>query len=123
MSAVTSHGATIMDITAYAHGLVGRGVLLDIARLRGIKWLEPREAVTYDELEAAGKAQGGGSGKQIFFLFRTGHHRSRLELGPWNNGYDGQGKAGLHTTTMLWLHDRRVATFFPDGDRETVPAM
>jgi hypothetical protein len=43
---VTSRGATIMDITAYAHGIVGRGVLLDIPRLRGVKWLEPGEAVT-----------------------------------------------------------------------------
>src|ERR1043165_6502668 len=38
---VTSRGPTIQDITAYAHGIVGRGVLFDIPRLRGVKWLEP----------------------------------------------------------------------------------
>ena len=122
VSAVTSHGPTIQDITAYAHGIVGRGVLLDIPRLRGVKWLEPGEAVTTVELEAAEKAQGVRLGEGDIFVFRTGHHRRRLELGPWNNGYDGEGKAGLHVETILLLHERKVAAFFPDGDGETVPS-
>ena len=121
-SAVTSHGPAIQDITAYAHGVVGRGVLLDIPRLRGTKWLEPGEAVTTAELEAAEKAQGVRLGEGDIFLFRTGHHRRRLELGPWNNGYDGEGKAGLYVEAIRWLHERRVAAFFPDGDGETVPS-
>jgi kynurenine formamidase len=119
---VTSKGATSMDITAYAHGIVGRGVLLDIPRLRGIKWLEPGEAVTPEELEAAEKAQGVQLGEGDIFLFRTGHHRRRLELGPWDNTYDGEGKAGLHSSTMRLLSERKVAAFLPDGDGETVPS-
>jgi kynurenine formamidase len=121
-SAVTSQGPTILDITAYAEGIVGRGVLLDIPRLRGVKWLEPGEAVTTAELEAAEKAQDVRLSEGDIFVFRTGHHRRRLELGPWNNGYDGEGKAGLHAETMLMLHQRKVAAFFPDGDGETVPS-
>jgi kynurenine formamidase len=120
--AVTSRGPTMQDITAYAHGIVGRGVLLDIPRLRGVKWLEPGEAVTTGELEAAEKTQGVRLGEGDVFVFRTGHHRRRLELGPWNNGYEGEGKAGLHVETMLMLHERKVAAFFPDGDGETVPS-
>ncbi len=119
---VTSRGATSMDITAYANGIVGRGVLLDIPRLRGVKWLEPGEAVTPKEIEAAEKSQGVRLGEGDIFLFRTGHHRRRLELGPWNNGYDGEGKAGLHSTVMPLLHERKVAAFLPDGDGETVPS-
>lgn len=122
MSTVTSRGPTLQDITAYANGIVGRGVLLDIPRLRGVKWLEPGEAVTTAELEAAEKAQGVRLGEGDIFLFRTGHHRRRLELGPWKNGYDGEGRAGLHVETMLLLHERKVAAFFPDGDGETVPS-
>ncbi|MFF3054728.1 hypothetical protein [Streptomyces sp. NPDC057909] len=34
-------------------GIVGRGVLLDTPRLRGVPWLEPGEFVTGDELAAA----------------------------------------------------------------------
>ena len=120
--AVTSSGPAIQDITAFAHGIVGRGVLLDIPRLRGVKWLEPGEAVTTAELEAAETAEGVRLGEGDIFLFRTGHHRRRLERGPWNNGYGGEGKAGLHVETMRLLHERKVAAFFPDGDGETVPS-
>ena len=113
-----------MDITAYAHGIVGRGVLLDIPRLRGVKWLEPGESVTREELESAEKAEGVRLGEGDLFVFRTGHHRRRLELGPWNNNYppEGEGKAGLDPDTIPLLHERRVAAFLPDGDGETVPS-
>jgi kynurenine formamidase len=95
---------------------------LDLARFRGVNWLEPGEAVTPDELEQCEKAQGVRLRQGDILVFRTGHHRRRLELGPWNNGYDGEGKAGLHATAMRLLHERRVAAFFPDGDGETVPS-
>jgi kynurenine formamidase len=122
VSAVTSRGPTLQDITAYAHGIVGRGVLLDIPRLQGVKWLEPGEAVRRSELEAAEEAQGVRLGEGDLLVFRTGHHRRRLELGPWNNGYDGEGKAGLHIDTIPLLHERKVAAFLPDGDGDTVPS-
>ena len=121
-SSVTSRGPTLLDITAYAHGIVGRGVLLDIPRLRGVDWLEPGEAVMAEELVAAEEAQGIEMGEGDILLFRTGHHRRRLRLGPWNNAYDGEGKAGLHPTAMGLLHERKVAVFLPDGDGEVVPS-
>ena len=122
VESVTSQGPTLMDITTLAHGVIGRGVMLDIPRLRGVKWLEPGEAVARQELEAAEKAEGVRLGEGDILLFRTGHHRRRLELGSWNPGYDGEGRAGLHSTTMLMLHERKVAVFLPDGDGETVPS-
>lgn len=121
-SIVTSRGATRQDITAYVNGIVGRGVLLDLPRLYGVKWLEPGHAVTTEELERVEKAQGVQLREGDIFLFRTGHHRRRLELGAWDNSYDGQGQAGLHPTALRLLHERRVAGFFPDGDGETVPS-
>jgi kynurenine formamidase len=121
VSSVTSRGPQIMDITAYQHGIVGSGVLLDIPRFRGVKWLEPGEAVTRAELEEAEKAQGVKLGEGDVFLFSTGHHRRRLELGAWNCDYEGEGRAGLHVDTIPLLHERKVAVFFPDGDGETVP--
>src|SRR5207245_8850041 len=108
--------------TACAPGSVGRGVVLDIPRVRGVKWLGPGESVGRAELEAAEKAEGVRLGEGDIFIFRTGHHRRRLELGPWNNGYDGEGKAGLHVDTIPLLHERKVSAFLPDGDGETVPS-
>jgi kynurenine formamidase len=121
-SIVRSSGASAMDILAIAHGIVGRGVLLDMPRLFGVKWLEPGHAVTIEQLEAAEKAQGVALREGDIFLFRTGHSQRRLELGAWNNEYGGVGRAGLHATALRMLHARKVAAFFPDGDGETVPS-
>ena len=120
-TSVTTSGADVLDITEYGHGVVGRGVLLDIPRLRGVPWLEPGTAVTRAELEEAERSQGVSLGPGDLFVFRTGHHRRRLELGPWDNGYTGEGKAGLHVDAMPLLHERQIAGFLPDGDGETVP--
>ena len=119
---LTSKGATSLDIASYGDGVVGRGVLLDIPRFRGVKWLEPGEAVRRAELEACEKAQGVNLGEGDILVFRTGHHRRRLELGAWDNGPDGEGKAGLHVDTIPWMHDRRLAAFLPDGDGEAIPS-
>ncbi len=118
---VTARGALGYDITAYAHGIVGRGVLIDMPRLRGVKWLEPGEAVTREEIEAAEAAVGVRLEEGDIMVFRTGHHRRRLELGPWDVGYTGQGRAGLDPYSLTLLHERKVAVFLPDGDGETVP--
>ncbi len=124
VSTLTSRGSDWGSITAYATGIVGRGVLLDAARHRGVEWLEPGEAVTREELEAIEKAQGVRLGEGDILVFRTGHHARRLALGAWNNEYPpaGEGKAGLHVDTVPWMHERRIAAFLPDGDGETVPS-
>jgi len=120
-----SNGATEQDIAVYKTGVVGRGVLLDIPKLRGVKWLEPGQAVTRDELERCAESEGVEIGEGDLLLFRTGHHRRRVELGPWDNSPPpvGEGKAGLHVDTIPWMHERRIAAFLPDGDGEAVPSV
>ena len=124
LKTLTSLGSTWGDIAAYANGIVGRGVLLDAARYRGVKWLEPGEAVNRAELEAIEKEEGVRLGEGDFFVFRTGHHARRLELGSWSNDPPpaGEGKAGLDVDTIPWMHERKIAGFLPDGDGETVPS-
>jgi kynurenine formamidase len=120
-----SNGATAQDIAAYHAGVVGRGVLLDIPAHRGVPWLEPGDAVRAAELEECVSAQGVEIGEGDFLVFRTGHHRRRLELGAWDNSPPpiGEGKAGLHVDAIPWLHERRIAAFLPDGDGETLPSV
>ena len=120
---LTTKGATTLDVASIGEiGVVGRGVLLDLPRFRGVKWLEPGEAVTRAELEACEKVEGVHIGEGDIFVYRTGHHRRRLELGAWDNGPDGEGKAGLHVDTIPWMHERGIAAFLPDGDGEAVPS-
>jgi len=121
-AAITSRGSNLQDITTYADGIVSRGVLLDMPQLRGVRWLEPGEAVTPDEIEQCERAEGVCLSEGDVLVFRTGHHRRRLELGPWDNSYEGEGKAGLHASAIALLSDRKISAFFPDGDGETVPS-
>jgi hypothetical protein len=52
-------------------GLVGRGVLLDIPRLRGVPWLEPGEHVSAEDLDAAERDQRVPVGEGDIRLVRT----------------------------------------------------
>src|SRR3984893_4345473 len=58
ISTVTSTGARANAITIGQDGIVSRGFLLDIPRLLGKDWLEPDQAVTVADLEAAEKTAG-----------------------------------------------------------------
>jgi kynurenine formamidase len=116
---VTAEGAPVDAIDALKNGLVGRGVLLDIPRLRGERWLEPGEHVFRDDLEAAERAQGVVVGAGDILLVNTGHARRLGELGPWDTA---RAKAGLHPSAMAFLADRRVAALGSDGNSDTAPS-
>jgi kynurenine formamidase len=116
---VTQNGAKSMDITQYARGIVARGVLLDIPRLRKTKWLDPGDAVTAEELEEAEKAEGVKLQEGDVLVFRVGQYLRRLELGAWD--VEVEGRAGLDPRAMRLLHERKVSAFLPDGDGETIP--
>ena len=121
-TAVDVTGADCMDVTAYAQGIVGRGVIIDVPRHRGVKWLEPGEAVTAEEIEAIEKAQGVKLGSGDIMLFRTGQYRRRMELGAWDVGESGGGRAGLDPYSLLLFHEREIAAFLPEGDGEVAPS-
>src|SRR4029078_2195051 len=55
---VTERGAEAGSIALLRDVLGGRGVLLDVPRTRGVRWLEPGEHVTTSDLESAERAQG-----------------------------------------------------------------
>ncbi|MGH9134635.1 MAG: cyclase family protein, partial [Ilumatobacteraceae bacterium] len=57
-SDVGPHGAMHCSIDKLAKGIVGRGVLLDLARLKGVEWLAAGEVITPDDLDAAAERQG-----------------------------------------------------------------
>ena len=116
---VTAEGAAVDAIAVLADGLVGRGVLLDIPRHRGVPWLEPGEHIFSDDLEAAEAAQGVTVGEGDILLVRTGHVRRLAELGPWETA---SAKAGLHPTAMRFVAQRGVAALGSDGNSDTAPS-
>jgi kynurenine formamidase len=116
---VTAQGAHAGAIDILRDGLIGRGVLLDVPRLRGVPWLEPGEDVFPGDLEAAEREQGLRVAPGDILLVRTGHARRRAELPPWDTRI---AKAGLHPTTASFLAERRIAALGSDGNNDTAPS-
>ncbi|WP_329500683.1 cyclase family protein [Kitasatospora herbaricolor] len=118
-STVSAEGATALSVDLVRNGIVGRGVLLDIPRLRGVPWLEPGDHVTADDLRAAEAAQQVRVGAGDILLVRVGHRRRRIETGPWDAAHS---RAGLHPEAVEFLAERGVAVLGSDGNNDTAPS-
>jgi len=116
---VTTRGAEAGAIDVLEDGLVGRGVLLDVPRVRGSRWMEPGEHVSREDLEAAERAQGVRVGPGDILLVRTGHDRRFNEFEPWD---PTDAKTGLHPTAACFLAERCVAALGSDGNNDTAPS-
>ncbi|WP_329625792.1 cyclase family protein [Streptomyces sp. NBC_01255] len=117
---VTADGARRLSVDVLENGIVGRGVLLDVPRLRGVPWLEPGDSVTSDDLTAAEAAQGVRVGPGDLLFVRVGHRLRRTELGPWDSA---EARAGLHPTAVDFLAERHVAALGGDGNNDTAPSV
>ena len=118
--AVTSKGASELSIEEARDGIAGRGVLLDIPRLRGARWVEPGDQVTAEELTAAEAAQQVRVGPGDLLFIRLGHRRRRHELGPWDVP---RSRAGLAPQTMEFMAERQVAALGSDSNSDAAPSM
>ena len=116
---VKSTGATRNSIMCAGDGVVGRGVLLDIPRLRGVDYLEPGVAITVTELEAAEQAQGVRVEEGDILLVGTGRDARREVTGAWHPLHVGM--AGLHPECVPWLHQRSIAVLGCDGISDVLP--
>jgi kynurenine formamidase len=116
---VTAHGALELGIEAWRDGIVSRGVLLDIPRLRGVPYLEAGEAIFPDELEAAEREAGLQVAAGDVLFVRTGRWRLRAAKGAWD---PRERLAGLHAACLPWLHARGVAALGSDGVSDVVPS-
>lgn len=110
-----SHGAASHGIEHMAaRGIVSRGVLLDIARLKGADRLPGSCAITPGELDAACARQGVSIEPGDIVLIRTGHIRA-LTLERDRSAFRTQPQPGLTPDCAEWLHDRAVAAVAADN--------
>ncbi len=116
---VDEDGAGTNSIEVLKDGLVGRGVLLDIPRARGVRWLEPGQHAYRADLEAAERQQGVTVDTGDILLVRTGHALRLTEHGSWNTP---ERKAGLHPTALSFVSERGVAALGSDGNSDTAPS-
>jgi Putative cyclase len=71
-SAITARGASRLGIDRLARGIVGRGVLLDIAALHGVEHLPAEQGIGPDDLDGAVRRQGVEVRAGDIVLVRTG---------------------------------------------------
>jgi kynurenine formamidase len=108
------HGATRLGIeNAAASGIVGRGVLLDLARLHGVESLEGGQAVGPDELDAACERQGVTVGAGDIVLTRTGWYEQFVRDGDLDT--HRASEPGITAECAEWLHERDVAVVAADN--------
>ncbi len=119
-SEVGSHGAKKCAIDVTRDGVVSRGVLLDIPKIRKVEWLEPGDRIFPEDLDAAEKDHKVTVEEGDVLLIRTGRDRRRRTKGPWDAFREGL--AGLDASCLPWLHERRIAVLGSDGASDVVPS-
>ena len=119
-------GAKVNSVLTMKDGIVTRGVLYDIPRLKGVDYLEPGYRVTVDDLEAWEEMTGVSVGPGDAMLFRWGRWARREAEGPFDTWEES---AGLDNTVIPWLKERDISilgwetpgyTPRPEGDLPTL---
>jgi hypothetical protein len=107
---VTSAGAGKNDIAVFRNGIVTRGVLIDIPRLKGVPYLEPKAAIYVEDLEPGRKGPelGWGVGMRCLCGQAAGH-------GGRPRGRGTPEKSWLGCTRRQCLGLRNVISQFWQG--------
>jgi kynurenine formamidase len=115
----TEKGCSKLGIEHLQTGIITRGILMDIPRLKNLQYLEPGTPVYVEDLEAWEKKAGVRVGPGDAILLRTGRWARRDKLGPWNAS---QGEAGLHASAASWIKARGVAFVGSDCALDVLPS-
>ena len=115
------YGAEKNGIDKLMPGPLGRGVLLDVARSRGVDWLRTSDpAITPDELDRTATEQGVELRTGDVVMVRTGWRRKALEEG-WSHEWV-ETNPGLAVECAQWLDNHGVAAICSDNHSiEQVP--
>ncbi len=110
---VTPVGAQRLGIERIGEiGIVGRGVMLDVAEVRGGP-LAVGSVIRPDDLEAAERLHQVRVGEGDIVFVRNG--------GGANNTY--QRGTGLHASCLSWLRERRASVLSSDSDSDVHPPL
>jgi kynurenine formamidase len=112
-------GCAKLGITGLKNGIVTRGILIDIPRLKGVASLDPGTHVYIEDVEAWEKQAGIKIGPGDAIFLRTGRWARRASAGAFAN------LAGFDASFAPFLKRRDVALVGSDGvlDAGTVPGF
>ena len=117
---ITEAGCSNAAIDNLQGGIVTRGVLFDIPRLKGVPYLEPGTPIYMEDLDAWQEMAGVTVRPGDAIFIRTGRWARRADVGPW--AIAGQA-AGLHASAMPWVKARDVAFLGSDAAADVVPSQ
>jgi kynurenine formamidase len=106
----TDRGATRGGVDLVRNGIVSRGILLDVAKARGVNWMDGNDGATGADMEAAEALAGVRVEAGDVVLVRTGYGRRRIEHArePW------QGQPGVNASILPWVHARQPSVLGTD---------
>ena len=110
---VSSRGAKRNGIEKISNGVAARGVLVDVARAKGVRWLEPGYAISARDFDSALASQHVTLQSGDVLLVRTGHIALCRHRGEWGD-YAGGNAPGLSFHTADWVHQQRFAAVATD---------
>jgi kynurenine formamidase len=116
---LTQKGARKLGVENVKNGIFTRGVLMDMPRHLGVRFLDGKRAVYTEDLEAWEKKAGVRVESGDAILLRTGRWLRRDVDGPWDIM---KGSAGLHASCLPWLKKRDVAVVGSDLALDVMPS-
>lgn len=117
---LTEKGCTQLGIDNLRNGVVTRGVLIDMPRLKNLPWLEPGTPVFAEDIEAWERYANVKIAPGDAIFLRTGRWARREKLGPWNVA---RSEAGYHASIAPWLKERGVAFLGSDDAQDVTPSL
>jgi kynurenine formamidase len=114
---IKAEGCPKNSILGAKTGILTRGVLMDIAKLKGVDYLEPGTPIYPEDLDAWEKQAGVKVTAGDALFIRTGRWARRAEKGP------SRTYPGLHASCAKWLHDRGVALLGSDAAQDVSPSQ
>ena len=110
---VDARGARKLGIEHVRDKMAGRGVLLDVARWKGVDWLADGTPITNADLDGCAAAQRVSVGRGDFVIVRTGQQERCLAAKDWS-GYAGGNAPGLAFETCYWIQEKQLAAICTD---------
>lgn len=110
---VSSKGALKNSIMEARDRMIGRGVLLDIARAKGVDWLEPGTVIGAEDLENCAVSQRVELRQGDIVLVRTGQMGQVKSRGSWGD-YAGGSAPGLGLSAADWINEKQPSAVATD---------
>jgi kynurenine formamidase len=110
---IDATGSDVLGVEHMLPGVVGRGILIDVARHQGVDWLDAGHVITPTDFDQTLQAQGTTTLPGDIVLIRTGWRRKFLhdrDQAAWKAGEPGVGLAAAE-----WCHQRNLAAIGADN--------